>query len=69
MLSEFIAHYQPIVDLKKGQIVAMEALMRWQPPDGTLTSPANFIPLAEETGLIVKLDEWMLQNACAFAQK
>tara|TARA_B100000315_G_scaffold151864_1_gene140688 strand:- start:5512 stop:7233 length:1722 start_codon:yes stop_codon:yes gene_type:complete len=68
-MNEFIAHYQPIVDLKNGQIVAMEALMRWQRPDGSLTSPDNFIPLAEETGLIVKLDEWMLQKACDFARK
>lgn len=66
---EFIAHYQPIVELKTGQIVSMEALMRWQQADGTLTPPNDFIPLAEETGLIVKLDEWMLKHACTFAQK
>ena len=67
--NEMVAHYQPRVALKTGEVVGMEALMRWRRPNGALTSPGEFIPLAEETGLIVKLDEWMLQSACAFAKK
>ena len=49
---QFILHYQPKVDVKSGQIRGVEALVRWQKPDGTLTFPDKFIPLAEETGLI-----------------
>lgn len=65
---EFILYYQPQVNLKTGQIVAAEALIRWLHPDRGLISPAEFIPIAEETGLIVRLDEWVLQKACEQAQ-
>jgi EAL domain-containing protein (putative c-di-GMP-specific phosphodiesterase class I) len=61
---EFILHYQPIINLSTGKIVGVEALIRW--PHSTLgwISPAKFIPIAEETGLILKIGEWTLQQAC-----
>ena len=57
--------YQPQKDMVSGRIVGAEALMRWQQPDGALVSPAGFIPLLEETGLIVPAGEWALQTALA----
>jgi diguanylate cyclase (GGDEF)-like protein/PAS domain S-box-containing protein len=61
---QFMAHYQPIVDLETHQIVGCEALIRWQHPHRGLLSPAIFVPLAEETGLIGPMGEWMLERAC-----
>lgn len=61
---EFDLHYQPIVDLHHGAVVGMESLVRWQHPEWGMISPAEFIPLAEETGLIVPLGNWILKRSC-----
>lgn len=61
---ELRLHYQPIVSLTTGAIVAVEALMRWQHPTRGLIPPNDFIPLAEETGLILSLGEWAMREAC-----
>ena len=61
---EFVLHYQPLVDAESGQTLGAEALLRWNDPQNGLTSPAHFLPRAEENGLIVPINEWVLRQAC-----
>jgi diguanylate cyclase (GGDEF)-like protein len=64
---EFEVHYQPIVDLKDNQVTAFEALVRWQHPERGLVMPDDFVPVAEDIGLIGPIGEWVLREACAEA--
>lgn len=61
---EFVLHFQPQVKIESGEIVATEALIRWQHPDRGLVPPVDFIPLLEDTGAIVPVGEWVLRSAC-----
>ena len=61
---QFVLHYQPQVDLTSGDIVGMEALLRWQHPEMGMVPPGRFITLAEETGLIVQIGAWVVESAC-----
>jgi len=65
---EFLLHYQPRVDMQNGRITGVEVLVRWQHPDLGIVLPAQFVPLAQETGLIAPIGEWVLRTACAEAR-
>jgi EAL domain-containing protein (putative c-di-GMP-specific phosphodiesterase class I) len=65
---ELVVHYQPIVDLETGAVSAAEALLRWRRPGWGLVPPLDFIPLAEETGVITSIGAWVLNTACAEAR-
>jgi diguanylate cyclase (GGDEF)-like protein/PAS domain S-box-containing protein len=61
---EFLLHYQPKVNLETGEITGVEALIRWQQPERGLVPPAQFIPIAEDCGLIIQIGRWVLREAC-----
>ena len=61
---EFVLAFQPVVDLEVGCVVAAEALIRWRRPGDNIVPPADFIPIAEQTGLIIPLGQWVLEEAC-----
>jgi diguanylate cyclase (GGDEF)-like protein/PAS domain S-box-containing protein len=63
----FEIHYQPLVDLQRDEVTGCEALLRWRHPERGMVSPAEFIPVAEDTGLIIEIGEWVLKTACAEA--
>ncbi|NEX59834.1 putative bifunctional diguanylate cyclase/phosphodiesterase [Noviherbaspirillum galbum] len=66
---EFLLNYQPQVDIRTGEIIGCEALIRWRHPELGMVSPAQFIPLAEENGMIIRIGEWTLRTACRQAKE
>jgi diguanylate cyclase (GGDEF)-like protein/PAS domain S-box-containing protein len=66
---EFLLHYQPKVNLDTGEITGVEALIRWQQPDRGLVPPSQFVPIAEDCGLIVQIGSWVLREACKQARE
>ncbi len=68
-LNQFRVHYQPVVETATGQIMGVEALLRWNDPERGLVSPDDFLPILEETGLIVPVGEWVFQEACKQAMR
>lgn len=68
-LEELELHYQPIYDINTNMMVGFEALVRWRQPDGNLLMPVNFIPTAEDIGIIQDIDKWVMATACADAAK
>ena len=64
---EFTLHYQPVIDASRGVVTGYEALIRWESPTRGKVSPADFIPFAEEHGLMVEIGDWVLRTACAEA--
>lgn len=66
---EFVLHYQPKFDIRKDELVGVEALIRWNHPFNGFLTPDKFIPLAEETGLIVRIGDWVLRSACRQAKE
>jgi EAL domain-containing protein (putative c-di-GMP-specific phosphodiesterase class I) len=69
MQKDFVLHYQPQIDLESGEIIAVEALVRWKTEDSGTVMPGDFIPLAEETGLINEIGEWVLREGCRQAKE
>jgi len=67
--NEMLLHYQPQVDVRSGSIIGIEALLRWNDPERGLVPPMQFIPLAEDTGLIIAIGEWVLREACIQAKR
>jgi len=61
---EFTLHYQPQFLLDTGALICFEALVRWNPPKKGMILPGSFIPLAEETGMIIPINQWVLRKAC-----
>lgn len=66
--NEFSLHYQPRADIQSGKVCGLEALLRWQQPELGSLAPAEFIPVLEDTGLIIPVGEWIIQSVCAYAQ-
>ena len=66
--NEFLLHYQPKVNLETGEITGVEALIRWEPPDRELVLPSQFVPIAEDCGLIIPIGRWVMREACTQAR-
>ena len=66
--NEFRLHFQPQLDLHEGKLAGMEVLLRWHHPEHGVVSPDTFIPLLEETGLIIPVGEWVIRTACRHAR-